>query len=445
METTTRVSRAGSLTEVDSPFAKGRSPKSENFVPVARVVLAWVECHALLIVGIAAVAGISLATVPMHVTTDSWLALVDGRYIAEHGIPQRDTMALMTHGVRWIDQQWLSQLATYGLYRVGGLPLYAIVYTASTIGALGMTVAASQQLGARAAHVIWALPVTAFLYVAGSFNIRTQGFAYPLFAATLWLLAAEVRAPSRRRVYLVFPLLILWGNLHGSASMGAGLASLYGLTVLVQDVRAGQRLRRWRRATAFIIGAPLCLLVTPYGLATASYYRGTLANPAFKAIVTEWQPITHVTLLAVPFFLAAFATVWMLGYARERVRLFDALVLLAMIAGAILAVRNITWFALAVLMLAPPLLSSIAPGRRPVKRHPRLNLALAGAATCFCLVSVINVAGRPTAWFESRFDAGALRRSGDRPARPRRRCLRRRGPPRLAAVAGSFSGGAPRV
>jgi hypothetical protein len=372
-------------------------------------VLGWVERNALFVAGLAALAATMLATAPLHVTTDSWLALVDGRYIAGHGIPQRDTIALLTHGARWIDQQWLSQLAIYGLYRVGGLPLCAIVYTACTVGALGMAIAASRQLGARPAHVIWALPATAFLYFAGALDLRTQCFAYPLFVATLWLLAAELRAPSRRRVYLVFPLLILWGNLHGSASMGAGLASLYGLTVLVGDIRSRQPWRRWKRAATFMVGAPLCLLVTPYGLSTASYYRETLVNPAFKAALLEWQPITHVTVLAVPFFLMAFATVWLLGYVRDRVRLFDALALAALIAGAILAVRNISWFPLAVLVLVPPLLSSIPSSSGAATRRPRLNLALAGAAICFCLLSVISVAARPAAWFESRFDAHVLR------------------------------------
>lgn len=409
METTTGASRAGGLAQNDSPFTRQQTPKGQTLVTVARVVLGWVERHALFVAGVAVTAGATLATVPLHVTTDSLLALVDGRYIAEHGIPHRDTMALMTHGGRWIDQQWLSQLAIYGLYRVDGWPLYAIAFTASTVGALGLAIAGSRQLGARAAHVMWTLPVTACLYLAGSFSMRTQCFAYPLFVGTLWLLAAEFRAPSRRRVYLVFPLLILWSNLHGSASMGAGLASLYGLTVLVQDCRAGQWRRRWRRAAAFIVGAPLCLLATPYGLSTASYYRETLANPAFKAVVTEWQPITHVTFLAVPFFLAAFAAVWLLGYGRSKTRLFDALALMAMIAGPILALRNITWFALAVLMLVPPLLSSTVPVRRTVRRHPRLNLALAGAATCFCLVSLVTVAGRPAAWFETGYSARALR------------------------------------
>ncbi len=83
-------------------------------------------------------------------------------------------------------------------------------------------------------------------------SIRTQGFAYPLFVATLWLLASEVRSPvRRRRVYWVFPMLVLWGNLHGSVTLGAGLAVLYGLVLLIGNLRrsgfvASRTPARWR-------------------------------------------------------------------------------------------------------------------------------------------------------------------------------------------------------
>jgi hypothetical protein len=271
-----------------------------------------------------------------------------------------------------------------------------------------MAIAAARRLGATEAHVVWVLPVAAFLYFAGSFQIRTQGFAYPLFVGTLWLLAAEVRAPTRRRAYLVFPLLVLWGNLHGSASLGAGLAALYGVTLLVQDLRIGQPWRLRRRGFAFMIGAPLCLLLTPYGISGLTYYRETLMNPVFKSLVIEWQPVTSTTVLAIPFFLTAFATVWLLGHSWARARLFEALTLLVLIVAAISAVRNVTWFALAVIMLLPSTLSRTFPARPAAHRRHRLNLSLVAASATLLLASLITVATKPSAWFEGDYDSQAL-------------------------------------
>jgi hypothetical protein len=374
----------------------------------ARGWVAWLERQALFVAGLATVAGVILGKVPSHINQDGWLALVDGRYVAQHGIPHGDTLALLTHGAPWIDQQWLAQLAIYGLQQLGGLALYSIVYVALTVGSLAIAIVAARRLGGTDDHVIWVLPVAAFLYFAGSFQIRTQGFAYPLFVGTLWLLAAELRAPGRRRVYLVFPLLILWGNLHGSASLGAGLVALYGVSLLVKDLRAGRPWRVRGRGLAFMIGAPLCLLATPYGISGLSYYRETLMNPAFKTLIVEWQPVTSFTILAVPFFVAAFATVWVLGHSRGRARLFETLALLVLIAAAISAVRNITWFALAVIMLLPSTMSATVAPRPPAPRRRRLNLTLVAATGIFLLVSVATVATRPGAWFERGYNAQTL-------------------------------------
>ena len=57
----------------------------------------------------------------LHLTQDSWLALIGGRDVAAHGIPHQDTLFVITHGARWIDQQWLAQLVIYDLYKAGGL------------------------------------------------------------------------------------------------------------------------------------------------------------------------------------------------------------------------------------------------------------------------------------------------------------------------------------
>ncbi len=370
-------------------------------------LIAWLEREALFVAGIAAVAAVILGKIPAHLNQDGWLALVDGRYVAQHGLPHRDTLAVLTHGVRWIDQQWLAQLVIYRLDQIGGLRLYGLVYVALTVGSFALAIVAARRLGGSAKHVVWALPLAAFLYFAGSFQIRTQGFAYPLFVATVWLLAGDGSTRSSR-VLLVLPLLIVWANLHGSAILGAGIVALYGACRLAGELHEG---RVSAQAGALLLGAPLCLLATPYGLSEISYYRDTLMNPAFKTLVVEWQPVSSFPVLAVPFFAAALATVWMLGHSRGRVRTFEALTLLTLIAGAISAERNITWFALAALILLPGILTAEIPDLRPSIRRPRLNLALVAASAAVLLMSLGGVVAHSSGWFESGYDAQALDRT----------------------------------
>lgn len=373
--------------------------------------LRWLESNALYVAALAPVAALSLARIPDDLNQDGWLGLVAGRYVAHGGVPHHDYFNVLTHGTRWIDQQWLAQWAIYALHQAGGMALYCIAYVGLVVGGLAMAIAAARKLGAAERHVLWVLPFTGFLYFAGSFQIRTQGFAYPLFAGTLWLLASEVRAPTRRRVYLVFPLLVLWGNLHGSVTMGVGLASLYGITLLFFDLRAGWHRRRpqiGRRTLAFLIGPALCLLLTPYGLSIIGYYKATILNPGFSKLVTEWQPVTSIAVIAIPFFGLTFAIMWLLGRSGRRTPLFYHLALVVLAIGGVFAVRNITWFGLAVLILVPGLLSQLLPARGHATRRPAVNLSLALVALVMMLGAAVAVAAKPPRWFERGYDQRAL-------------------------------------
>lgn len=372
-------------------------------------VLGWMEVRALFIAGVAAVVVLSLAGVPAHLSQDGWLALVAGRLIATHGIPTHDYLTVMAHGVRWTDQQWLAQLVTYGLYTIGGLALFAVVYVALTGASLALAIAAARTLGGEDRHVTWVLPVSAFFYLATAVSIRTQGFAYPLFVLTLWLLAAESRTRTARRVYLVFPLLVLWANLHGSVTLGVALAMIYGGTLLVARFRAV----RWRgladaRGLAFVLGAPLCLFLTPYGLSIVGYYRSTLLNSQFSKLVTEWQPVTAYTVIAVPFLALVVATIWMIGRSGSRTAAFDQLALVLLGLAGVFAVRNITWFGLATMMLLPATISTIARRRPPAARRVRLNLTIAITSIAIALIATLATFARPASWFESTYPTRAV-------------------------------------
>ncbi len=408
---------------MSSTAAAGTGPA--NHVGQSRwgAFVVWLEAQSLLVTALAAVAVFSLTKLPLHISQDSWLALVGGRYIAAHGIPQHDTLFVITHGARWIDQQWLGQLLFFRLNQIGGLALYGIFYVALTIAGITLAIMAGRSLGGSERHVLWTLPLAGGLYFAGSLNVRTQGLALPLFSGVLWLLAREVRqARDRgtrdRRIYLVFPLLILWGNLHGSVTLGVGLAMVCGAVLLVGDVMRGRKqaagswaagVRAIRaRSAALLVASPICLLINPYGPGMIAYYKETIFNPAFAKVVTEWQPITTVQVLAIPFFVVAFAVVYVMGRSGKRMQVFDQLALVILSAGAVFAIRNITWFGLGVMILLPGALTTLFPSKRTVIRRTSLNLGLAGLSLIVLLGATIAVAVKPASWFERMYSTPAL-------------------------------------
>jgi hypothetical protein len=197
-------------------------------------------------------------------------------------------------------------------------------------------------------------------------------------------------------VYLALPLVALWANLHGSAVLAAALVALRGVAYAFG---------RSRVRAALLLLAPALLLASPYGLALAGYYRDTLFNSAFSSMLNEWQPPRWGPATA-PFFALLVVVAWLVGRARNRVPLFDVLALAFTGAAGLAATRNLGWFALTALLLAPSLVDRATP--RPADaRATRLNAALAVLATVTFLVLLGATLSRPASWFEGRYPAGA--------------------------------------
>jgi len=347
-----------------------------------------------LLVVLYAAFGIVFLTVfpPTLLVADSWLTLVAGREVVEHGLPSVDELTVLGLGQTWTDQQWGAQILAYGSHALGGHGLLAVVVALFAVGAFAIAAVGARTLGAGPRSILLVFfPV--LLAAPWTFTIRAQVFALPLFTALIWLLASEARNPSRR-VYLVFPLLVVWANLHGSAALAAMLTMLLGAIELVST-----RGRSGLRSVALLALSPLALLATPYGpFDTARYYHLLLVDPPFgRELVTEWRRSDPSWDTLVFYLLAALALATVV-WGRRRLTLFDMAALALTFAGAVLAIRGIPWFALTCLVLVPVALGPLLEER--TKRTPRaLDRGLAyGAVAILALVAVLALA-RDDDWY----------------------------------------------
>lgn len=344
----------------------------------------------LLGIGVAAIAIVLLKILPECVLQDSWLALVAGRDVSQHGIPYHETLTLFSHGRPWVDQQWLSQRLMYLTYQIGGITLMGIANVGLILSGIGGAMLGARRLGASTSSILRVFPLAACnVLLAG--EVRTQAYAYPLFAATVFLLARDSRRPGQS-VYWCLPVLMVWGNIHGSASLGAGLIILRGLTLLWERRRKlAEGTAVWRRPMALIFGPLVCLCATPYGPSIASYYGATVFNSGFRQFVVEWQPVTTDPLFAGLLLLLAAITVWSFGRHPSRTTLWERCALLTLAAGAVIAVRNVPWFGLAALMLLPVSIDAAVRARaKPLRLHPRARWALAAAVGLAVLVTLTS-------------------------------------------------------
>jgi hypothetical protein len=338
---------------------------------------------------------------PALVVNDSWLNLVAGREVVQHGLPTHDELTVYGLGATWTDQQWLAQVFMYGVYSLGGFALLSIATCVSVVGAFSIAAAAARSLGAGA-RAFWVMFLPVLVAAPWAWSIRAQMLALPLYTALLWLLAREARTPSRR-VWLALPLLVLWANVHGSVALGALLVVLLGAYEVVRS-----RGRSWARSIGMIALAPLAVLVTPYGPNTIGhYYYRLLVDPPFAGQVTEWrwsEPGAKTFLFYVLAALAI-AIVWL---GRRRLVAFDVVVLALTFAGGVNAIRGIVWFALACMVFLPVAIGCRLESKKPGEPRRGLNVAVAAGIAVALLAIAGSLFARRDTFFEEYWPTPAV-------------------------------------
>ena len=232
---------------------------------------------------------------------------------------------------------------------------------ASAFGMLAMTIMRRGVDPVRA--VIWAM--VAFFVCEPNTFIRSQSFAYPLFAGLLWILVEDDRRDRFRwPVLLAIPVLILWANVHGSALMGAGIGVAWALYRMILMRRRGDHHSSDRYiATAFGFAASAVVISTYSPHALGVYYRSVMENPNLAHYVTEWGPATFSGESLV-FMVMVAAVLVIVGFAvgrgvRPSIPL-AALTVVTAVAG-IHAIRYQVWFAFPAAVLLADLMEAVAP------------------------------------------------------------------------------------
>jgi hypothetical protein len=342
-----------------------------------------------------ALVGILLLTVfaPSIVVGDTWLTLMAGREVVEHGLPETETLTILGRGATWTDQQWLAHVVFYAAHDLAGMRAVILFGIVLVLVALTFATATARTSGAssRSTFVVGLLAVLAGPW---GWTLRAQTTALPFFAGTLWLLVDGSRRGIRNRTLLVLPLLVIWANLHGSVVLGAALTVLLG----VVDVVRRRRLA-WRPVTIASL-APLCVLASPYGTKLIAYYDLMLVDAPFAPILREWQWSKPDATTAL-FWLLALVAAGLLATRRCRTRLtaYELAVLATTFVGAVQAVRGVIWFALAAAAILPVALDGVLT-KRDVDA-PKVNRVISLAALAGLALALVSFVARPASWFVS--------------------------------------------
>lgn len=327
------------------------------------------------------------------VQPDFWWLLRAGHDIWRTGeVPLVDHYSYTAAGRDWPNHEWLWEAVVYPLHQLGGMPLVATLTAATVLATLSIVVRLTTATG-------YAVPVVLVLAVplaSVSWTMRPQVTSLLMFAITTLLLVRE-------RYRWIPVLFIVWANTHAQVVMGAALLATATLVAVGRWATLRSEVERARvvRIAAVTALSAVATLATPLGTGLWSYVLDANGRPRQHEI-EEW----HNAFEAIPpvlWFWAVLALALVLAISRrDRLTTWNAQVAVAatvpMALLAILAVRNIPFFAIAVIPLLT-ILTEFHPSR-PVGtvQHARRVLVAAGAIAAAVVVTAWAVAPHALGW-----------------------------------------------
>ncbi|HUZ01275.1 MAG TPA: hypothetical protein VMU89_13075, partial [Thermomicrobiaceae bacterium] len=275
---------------------------------------------------------------------------VGGMILDKHGLFFRDSLSFTMFGKPFVPYEWLSEVLFAAANRVGGLPAVAIL--------AGLVIAATYALvvaflRGRGLDPLLAVVVGLVAAAASSIHWLARPHLFSSLGCVLLLFLLEGR--PGRKVWLIAPLFVVWGNLHGGFVFGLAIIVAYVAGDVAEAVRGGdvewpQRART--HGFALLLGTVGACL-NPAGLSVirhvSTYLGDRLLSAHADMQTTDFQsPDFHRTSLQV-FLIALLIVVAGLALSRRRPSYPHLLLLLMTTAFALYAARNIELFAVTAL------------------------------------------------------------------------------------------------
>ena len=294
---------------------------------------------------------------PEIADSDFWWHLKTGQYIVErHALPAPDPFAFTTASAhdayageaatRYFNltHEWLAQVVLYLVYAAGGfggVVLWRAAMLAAFCGVAGW-------LAWRRSGGWYRGIAAAFLCAAVAAPFAQDR---PFLFTFVFLAATFAVAETRRALWLLPPLFVIWANCHGGFFLGWVVLACYAIEAWVA--------RRDRSLAIVSAVAVLASGLNPNGFRVLpvliDYRRSFLQSK-----LLEWAPprLWPPQWFSVLIIAAAIVLLW----ARRHVRLADWLLFAAFSAAALTAGRNVVLIG----FLAPVLIAAYVPWKRPI-------------------------------------------------------------------------------
>jgi hypothetical protein len=324
--------------------------------------------------------GLALLAHTVTIGADTlWLVALGGAVVSEGAVPHGVPFMAADTG-HWANVPVLGQLLMFAVDGLGPAALLLTQLVAVALAMIGLGLSA-RRLGASGFGTALALVAFVLGQLPALGVVRAQVWSIPLFVLMAALLRQESQHPSRR-IWLVVPLVIIWGNLHGAALVGVAAAGAY---LLLDRIRKDP-------VTSICVGAVMVsgLWVTPASFRSHEYYLGVLGNEAARRGEGLWAPMDLGSAFG---WLMVISTVALLiGSLRHRVPIWEYAVVAGLLVMTFQAARNGIWLAIWLVPRAAVGFGALGtgPSRRPVPRRHSLALVAGGLALLAVVAIGVN-------------------------------------------------------
>ncbi len=309
-----------------------------------------------------------------HIRAGEWM--LDARSLLDF-----DVFTYTVPGEAWLNQQWGSQLALAGVYRLGGWFALDVLR--------GLIVGLTTFLMYRTCRAAGASSKTSsVLTIGGSLvaleilsSLRPQQFGFVLFALVLW--CVTTRRDHAGRLWAVPAITLVWANVHGTFPLALMILAF----AVIEDHRSAPATAR-RAALVFALSI-VSTLLTPFGPAVWTYIVELSQHPIVSSRISEWQSPSAKSGTGTLFFVSAGLVVVLLARRAERVAWLPLVKILTYGGLSLLALRGVVWWGIAVPVVIAALIGDVAAERQS-PRSPINVVAITSLAVLVVVAMGIN-------------------------------------------------------
>ena len=203
---------------------------------------------------------------------DTWFHLRIGQELWESkSFIRTEIFSFSGHGEPWLNHEWPFQLGLYGVHSFGGFAAMAIAV--ATVGASIFLLLKRREFYFSHAVLFGVVALSLRPFIVP----RPQILAYLALAALLFFLDRYIRSRSRKDLFFIPIILLIWGNLHASVILALPILAAYALDFLFGSLKS---LSKENKNNFFITCFAGLLL--------------TLANPlGYKVYLQALQPLVY--------------------------------------------------------------------------------------------------------------------------------------------------------